>query len=359
MPDFDTAFGEGMSCGRRIRRVHRLAGHPPFRRPDDRSAPGRVRGRDRDRAPTDPRGGPGYVNLIAAAGNETTTRLIGWTGKVLAEHPDQRRQLVEDRSLVPNAIEELLRYESPSPVQARYVTRDVEHHGQPVPAGSAILLLTASAQPRRAQVPRRRPVRHPPQDRPPPGLRLRHPLLPGIGAGPARGPHRPGRGPPAVPDLGGRLGPRRPGPDVDGPGLGEAPRRHLLSCTTRRHGSTRPTSREDVHPMRTVVVGASSGLGRSIAIGLGQRGATVALLARRQDRLVDAAEEAGPDSLAIVCDVTDDLVVPGGHRGGGRGAGRDRRPRLRHRRRTPRPDRRHRRRHLAAAPSTPMWWARP
>ncbi len=86
-----------------------------------------------------------YVNLIAAAGNETTTRLIGWTGKVLADHPDQRRQLAEDRNLVPNAIEELLRYESPSPVQARFVTRDVEHHGQSVPAGSAMLLLTASA----------------------------------------------------------------------------------------------------------------------------------------------------------------------------------------------------------------------
>jgi cytochrome P450 len=87
----------------------------------------------------------GYVNLIAAAGNETTTRLIGWTGKVLAEHPDQRRELVEDRTLVPNAIEELLRYEPPSPVQARYVMTDVEHHGRTVPAGSAILLLNAAA----------------------------------------------------------------------------------------------------------------------------------------------------------------------------------------------------------------------
>jgi cytochrome P450 len=85
-----------------------------------------------------------YVNMLAAAGNETTTRLIGWTGKVLAEHPDQRRDLVEDRSLVPNAIEELLRFEPPSPVQARYVTRDVEHHGQVVPEGSALLLLNAS-----------------------------------------------------------------------------------------------------------------------------------------------------------------------------------------------------------------------
>jgi cytochrome P450 len=86
----------------------------------------------------------GYVNLLAAAGNETTTRLIGWTGKVLAEHPDQRRELVEDRSLVPNAIEELLRFEPPSPVQARYVTEDVEHHGHAVPLGSAMLLLNAS-----------------------------------------------------------------------------------------------------------------------------------------------------------------------------------------------------------------------
>jgi cytochrome P450 len=87
----------------------------------------------------------GYVNLLAAAGNETTARLIGWTGKVLAEHPDQRAELAERIDLVPNAIEELLRYESPSPVQARYVTRDVEHHGGVVPAGSALLLLTASA----------------------------------------------------------------------------------------------------------------------------------------------------------------------------------------------------------------------
>jgi cytochrome P450 len=86
----------------------------------------------------------GYVNLLAAAGNETTTRLIGWTGKVLADHPDQRRELVEDRGLVANAIEEVLRFESPSPVQARYVTTDVEHHGRIVSEGSVMLLLTGS-----------------------------------------------------------------------------------------------------------------------------------------------------------------------------------------------------------------------
>jgi cytochrome P450 len=86
-----------------------------------------------------------YVGLLAAAGNETTTRLIGWSGKVLAEHPDQRAELVEDRTLIPNTIEELLRYESPSPVQARYVAADVEHYGRTVPAGSIVLALTASA----------------------------------------------------------------------------------------------------------------------------------------------------------------------------------------------------------------------
>ncbi|MGO8862255.1 MAG: cytochrome P450 [Acidimicrobiales bacterium] len=87
----------------------------------------------------------GYCSLLAGAGNETTTRLIGWTGKVLADHPDQRRQLVEDRSLIPNAIEELLRYEPPSPVQARVLTADVEHDGQTVPKGSVMLLLNAAA----------------------------------------------------------------------------------------------------------------------------------------------------------------------------------------------------------------------
>jgi cytochrome P450 len=86
-----------------------------------------------------------YINLIAAAGNETTTRLIGWTGKVLADHPDQLRQVADDRSLVPNVIEEVLRYEAPSPVQARYLTTDVEHYGQTIPAGNAMLLLTGSA----------------------------------------------------------------------------------------------------------------------------------------------------------------------------------------------------------------------
>ena len=86
-----------------------------------------------------------YVTMLAGAGNETTTRLIGWTGKVLAEYPDQRRDIVENRSLIPHAIEELLRYEAPAAGVARYVARDVEYYGQNVPEGSAMLLLIGSA----------------------------------------------------------------------------------------------------------------------------------------------------------------------------------------------------------------------
>jgi cytochrome P450 len=87
-----------------------------------------------------------YLEVIAGAGNETTTRLIGWTGKVLAEHPDQRAQLVEDRSLIPNAIEELLRYESPAPHVGRCVAKeDLIVHGEKVPAGSIMLFLLGSA----------------------------------------------------------------------------------------------------------------------------------------------------------------------------------------------------------------------
>ena len=86
-----------------------------------------------------------YVFVVAGAGNETTTRLIGWAGKVLAEHPDQRRELVEDPSLIPNAIEELLRFEPPAPHVGRYVARDAEFEGGKVPAGSAMLFLVGSA----------------------------------------------------------------------------------------------------------------------------------------------------------------------------------------------------------------------
>jgi cytochrome P450 len=86
-----------------------------------------------------------YTSMIAGAGNETTTRLIGFIGQLLAEHPEQRRQIVDDPPLIPMAIEEVLRYEAPSPVQARYVARDFDSYGTTVPEGSVMLLLNGSA----------------------------------------------------------------------------------------------------------------------------------------------------------------------------------------------------------------------
>jgi cytochrome P450 len=86
-----------------------------------------------------------YTEVVAGAGNETTGRLIGWLGKVLGDHPDQRREIVQRRELIPNTIEETLRFEPTGPHVARWVARDVEYYGTTVPRGSAMLLLVGSA----------------------------------------------------------------------------------------------------------------------------------------------------------------------------------------------------------------------
>lgn len=86
-----------------------------------------------------------FMNLVAVAGAETTTRLIGWSGKLLSEYPDQRRRLISDRSLLPAAIEEILRFEPPALQVGRYVMCDTEFHGTTVPAGSAMLALVGAA----------------------------------------------------------------------------------------------------------------------------------------------------------------------------------------------------------------------
>ncbi len=85
-----------------------------------------------------------YIALLSAAGNETTARHIGWAGAVLAQHPDQRAKLVANPELIPNAIEELLRYEPPSMALARVATRDVTWYGQVIPEGSPIVIITAA-----------------------------------------------------------------------------------------------------------------------------------------------------------------------------------------------------------------------
>lgn len=86
-----------------------------------------------------------FIALLSGAGNETVARLLGWTGFVLARYPEERAKLVADPARIPNAVEELLRYEAPSPVQARTLTRDVELYGTTLRQGSRVLLITGSA----------------------------------------------------------------------------------------------------------------------------------------------------------------------------------------------------------------------
>ncbi|MGV0644204.1 cytochrome P450 [Mycolicibacterium sp. XJ879] len=86
-----------------------------------------------------------FLGVIANAGTETVGRLFGWLGKLFGEHPSQRRELVENPSLIGGAVEEVLRYEPPVHSIARYVANDVEYHGQVIPAGSALLLMSGSA----------------------------------------------------------------------------------------------------------------------------------------------------------------------------------------------------------------------
>ncbi len=133
----------------------------------------------------------GYVNLLSGAGNETTTKLIGHAMRTLAEYPDQRRLLVANPDLIPNAVEETLRFEAPSPIQARYVAEDVELPRPDRAAGQCHRPDRCGGQPRRTQVGSDgRGIRHHPQDRPPPVVRLRPALLPRRRARPTRGSRR-------------------------------------------------------------------------------------------------------------------------------------------------------------------------
>ncbi|MGE2690496.1 cytochrome P450 [Mycolicibacterium pulveris] len=86
-----------------------------------------------------------FLGVIANAGTETVGRLFGWLGKLLGEHHSQRRELVQNPSLIAGAVEEVLRYEPPVHNIARYVAADAEYHGQVIPAGSALLLMSGSA----------------------------------------------------------------------------------------------------------------------------------------------------------------------------------------------------------------------
>ena len=86
-----------------------------------------------------------YLTLITTAGSDTTATAISWAGSILSDHPDQRRELVDDPSLIHDAVEEVLRYESPAYQNARWATREVELEGGTVPADSIVVMLPGSA----------------------------------------------------------------------------------------------------------------------------------------------------------------------------------------------------------------------
>jgi cytochrome P450 len=86
-----------------------------------------------------------FVLLLYTAGTETVAKLLGNAAVVLAEHPDQRDDLVAHPEILRNAVEELLRYEPPSPINGRWTLQETTLHGVTIPAGSRVLLLTGSA----------------------------------------------------------------------------------------------------------------------------------------------------------------------------------------------------------------------
>ena len=86
-----------------------------------------------------------FLNLLAAAGNETTTKLIGNAIVLLAQHTEQRASLCERPENISQALEEILRFESPSQNTGRITLRDVDLHGKRIPAGSRVMLITGAA----------------------------------------------------------------------------------------------------------------------------------------------------------------------------------------------------------------------
>ena len=83
--------------------------------------------------------------LLLIAGNETTTNLIGSGMLTLLQHPDERRKLQGDLSLLPSAVEEMLRYEPPAQMTSRVVAEEMELRGQRFEPGQVVLTALAAA----------------------------------------------------------------------------------------------------------------------------------------------------------------------------------------------------------------------
>ncbi len=205
-----------------------------------------------------------YVNIIAGAGNETTNRLIGWTGKVLAEHPDQRRQLALDPSLIPECdrgAAALRATRAPHRPLRRARRRAPRRDGSRRRFDG---LPGRIGEPRRPPPSGRRPVRHPPQHRPAPHVRLRSPLLSRRSARPARGPRRPRGDPEALPGVGRGHGPCQARVDLHRARLGHASGVHAVTRSEpvrqRRRRYDSPVRRERAAQTRDRIVSAGAEL---------------------------------------------------------------------------------------------------
>ncbi|MBX5487571.1 MAG: cytochrome P450 [Mycolicibacterium hassiacum] len=86
-----------------------------------------------------------FAFLLLVAGNETTRNLIALGTLALIEHPEQRQKLIDNPALIPNAVEEMLRYTSPVTHMARHATEDVEIRGQLIRKGETVVMLYGSA----------------------------------------------------------------------------------------------------------------------------------------------------------------------------------------------------------------------
>jgi cytochrome P450 len=87
----------------------------------------------------------GFCTLLAGAGSETVTKLIGNGVVLFGRHPDQWRKVIADRELLVPAVEEILRYWAPSQYQGRWSTAETEWHGVTIPAHQPVLLITGAA----------------------------------------------------------------------------------------------------------------------------------------------------------------------------------------------------------------------
>jgi cytochrome P450 len=87
----------------------------------------------------------GFCTLLGGAGAETVTKLVGSAVVLFSQHRNQWHQLRADRTKIPDAVEEVLRYVGPVQYNCRYVTKDVRLHGTTIPKGSVAMLLGASA----------------------------------------------------------------------------------------------------------------------------------------------------------------------------------------------------------------------